>query len=229
MHFPLGIGDANSYCTNKYTDWKIARKRGCEFGIVRATTTGPWSNGKITIIQDASYLMNIEGMASAGIKRMSYAWFDPRVRYADSLAQADSFLETLDIFGGAGELGPMIDLEDATGIYGYIGVGKQIKVWLDTVELELHVKPRIYTNLAYVYAYLFNSSIREEWLCDYGLVIANWGVTSPLVPQPWGPMNWDCWQYRADAPGKYYGFYNQFGPAYAAPNMCMAVWNGPLP
>ena len=69
----------------------------------------------------------------------------------------------------------------------------------------------------------------EDWLTDYGLVIANWGVTRPLVPQPWGPMTWDCWQYRADAPGKYYGFYNQYGPAYAAPNMCMAVWNGPLP
>ena len=44
---------------------------------------------------------------------MSYAWFDPRVQLCPTLDQADSFLETLDKFGGPGELGPMIDLEDA--------------------------------------------------------------------------------------------------------------------
>jgi hypothetical protein len=66
MRHPLGIGDANSYCTNKFTDWKIARQRGCEFGILRATTTGPCVNGKISIIMDASYPMNVERMGLAG-------------------------------------------------------------------------------------------------------------------------------------------------------------------
>jgi hypothetical protein len=228
MRHPLGIGDANSFCTNKFTDWKIARQRGCEFGIVRATTTGPWVNGKTSIIMDASYPLNVERMGLAGVKCMSYAWFDPRVNYAPAVDQALSYIDTV-LKYGAGELGPMIDLEDSSGIYHYIGIGKQIKVWLETVENALHVKPRIYTNAAYVQAYLFNYSIREEWFNDYGLVIANWGVTSPLVAQPWGPLNWDCWQYRVDAPGKYYGFYNQNGPAYASPNRCMAVWNGSLP
>lgn len=228
MKYPLGIGDANSYCTNKYTDWKVASRRGCKFGIVRATTTGAWANGKITIVQDGMYSANFQNMAAAGMKRMPYAWFDPRIRYACAANQAENFLQTLEKCGGMGELGPMIDLEDGTGIYGFIGVGGYIKAWLDIVEAELHVKPRIYTNQAYVYSYLFNTSVREEWLTDYGLVVANWGVTSPLVPQPWGPMNWDCWQYRADAPGKYYGFFSGNGGLYGSPNMCMAVWNGGL-
>ncbi len=34
-----GIGDASSNDTNLNTDWKLARSRGCKFGIVRATTT----------------------------------------------------------------------------------------------------------------------------------------------------------------------------------------------
>ncbi len=125
----------------------------------------------------------------------------------------------------------MIDLEDApaAGIYNFIGIGTYIKLWLDAVELALDVKPRIYTNLGFVQSYLFNNSVREDWLCDYGLIVANWGSTSPWVPQPWGPMNWDCWQYRADAPGKYYGFYNAAGINYAAPYICMAVWNGKSP
>jgi hypothetical protein len=46
MKNPIGIGDASEYDTNQYTDWKLARKHGCEFGIVRATTTGAFVNGK---------------------------------------------------------------------------------------------------------------------------------------------------------------------------------------
>jgi hypothetical protein len=80
MHNPIGIGDASQYDTNPFTDWNIARKHGCEFGIVRATTTGPWVNGKPSIVQDTCFPMNVERMANAGIKRMSYAWFDPRCK-----------------------------------------------------------------------------------------------------------------------------------------------------
>ena len=230
MRNPLGIGDASQYDTNKYTDWNIARRHGCEFGIVRASTTGPWLNGHPTIVQDTCFPMNVERMAAAGVKRMSYAWFDPRWKVCSPEAQAVEFLNILSKYGGPGELGPMIDIEDApsSGIYSFIGIGTYIKRWLDTVETFLKVKPRIYTNQSYVYSYLFNSYVREDWLTDYGLVIANWGSTAPWVPQPWGPTTWDCWQYRADAPGKYYGFYNQYGPNYSAPNICMAVWNGTL-
>jgi GH25 family lysozyme M1 (1,4-beta-N-acetylmuramidase) len=231
MRNPIGIGDASSNDTNPFTDWKLARRHGCEFGIVRATTTGAWVNGKPSIQQDTCYPMNVERMAAAGVKRMSYAWFDPRYRVCDPVAQALSYLATLDKYGGAGELGPMIDIEDASfaGIYSFVGIGQYIKAWLDCVEGELHVKPRIYSNLSYVSSYLFNNYVKEDWLSDYGLVIANWGVTAPWVPQPWAPTGWDCWQYRADVPGKYYGFYNPYGPQYAAPNICLAVWNGSLP
>jgi GH25 family lysozyme M1 (1,4-beta-N-acetylmuramidase) len=231
MKNPIGIGDASQYDTNPFTDWKLARKHGCQFGIVRASSTGPWLNGKPTIIQDTCFPMNTERMLQAGVKRMSYAWFDPRYKVCSAIDQAHFFLEICARYGGAGELGPMIDIEDApsSGIYNFIGVGTYIKQWLDVVEAALKVKPRIYTNLAFVNSYLFNYSVREDWLMDYGLVIANWGSTAPWVPQPWAPTAWDVWQYRADAPGKYYGFYNQYGPQYSAPNICLAVWNGPLP
>jgi GH25 family lysozyme M1 (1,4-beta-N-acetylmuramidase) len=230
MRYPIGIGDASSYDTNKYTDWNVARHHGAEFGIVRACTTGAWVNGKPSIIMDTMYPMNAEKMIGAGVKRMPYAWLDPRYKVCSPVDQANMFLDILEKYGGPGELGPMLDLEDvpAAKIAGFIGIGGYIKQWLDTVECALYKKPRIYCNLSYISAYLFNASIREDWLCDYGLVIANWGVTAPWVPQPWGPMNWDCWQYRADAPGRYYGFFNQAGLSQAAPYICMAVWNGEL-
>jgi GH25 family lysozyme M1 (1,4-beta-N-acetylmuramidase) len=231
MKYPIGIGDASSYDTNRLTDWNLARRHGAEFGIVRACTTGAWVNGKPSIVEDAMYAMNSSKMVNAGVKRMPYAWFDPRYKVCSPLDQAMKFVEILERNGGPGELGPMIDLEDcaSAGIYHFVGVGPYIKTWLDAVENVLHVKPRIYTNLAFVNSYLFNASVREDWLNQYGLIIANWGVSSPWTPQPWAPMGWDAWQYRADAPGRYYGFYNAQGINYPGPWICMAVWNGALP
>jgi len=229
MRNPIGIGDASENDTNLSTNWQTAKDRGCSFGILRATTTGAWLAGKPAILEDKMFAINSQNMLVAGVKKMSYAWFDPRYKVCAAADQAAKYLETVGKFG-VGELGPMIDIEDApaAGIYGYVGVGSQIKLWLDAVETKLKVKPRIYTNLSYVQNYLFNSSVREPWLNQYGLVIANWGPVAPYVPQPWAPTAWDVWQYTAAAPGGYYGF-----PAglagKTAPSICMAVWNGDLP
>ena len=123
MHFPLGIGDASSYDTSRLTDWNIAKRHGVEFGIVRACTTGAWINGKPSIIEDTMFAMNTAKMINAGVKRMPYAWFDPRYKVCNPVEQAMKFVEILDRNGGPGELGPMIDLEDApaAGIYNFIG------------------------------------------------------------------------------------------------------------
>jgi hypothetical protein len=231
MRNPIGIGDASEYDTNKYTDWYLARKHGCEFAIVRASSTGAWVAGKPSLVEDKMFPLNAASCAAAGIKRMTYAWFDPRVKLVPAQDQAKFYLATLAKYGGPGELGPMIDIEDApaAGIYNFVGVGQYIKLWLDLVEKELKVRPRIYTNSSYTWNYLFNNSVKEDWLNDYGLVIANWGVNAPYVPQPWAPTGWDAWQYRADAAGKYYGFYHANGPTWTAPYICLAVWNGQLP
>jgi GH25 family lysozyme M1 (1,4-beta-N-acetylmuramidase) len=227
MKNPIGIGDASENDTNLKTDWSQAAVRGISFGIVRAVTTGAWVAGKPQIIQDKMFQVNAAKMQSAIVKRMSYAWFDPRCKVCSPVDQADKFLEVLQANGGPGELGPMIDIEDTPGIYGYLGVGSEIYKWLVLVEAELKVKPRIYTNLSYVSNYLFNSYVREPWLAEYGLVIANWGLPAPYVPLPWAPTAWDAWQFTASARGDYYGF-----PASivgkAAPSICLAVWNGEL-
>jgi GH25 family lysozyme M1 (1,4-beta-N-acetylmuramidase) len=229
MKNQIGIGDASENDTNMLTDWKVAKSRGISFGIVRATTTGAWVNGKPQIREDAQFHNNSLGMLSAQVKRMSYGWFDPRYKVCPPVAQADSFLASLHR-EGIGELGPMIDAEDepAAGIYGFVGVGQYIKQWFDEVEAVTKVKPRMYTNLSYVQNYLFNSQVRETWLFDYGLVIANWGLPAPYVPMPWGPGMWDAWQFTASAPGSYYGFPAAIA-GKAAPSICLAVWNGELP
>jgi GH25 family lysozyme M1 (1,4-beta-N-acetylmuramidase) len=228
MKNPIGIGDASENDTNQNTDWKVAASRGIKFGIVRAVTTGAWVAGKPLIKIDSQFSLNCDKMKVAGVKRMSYAWFDPRFKVCSPVDQADRFLQAMDAYDGPGELGPMIDLEDAPGICACMGVGTNIKIWLDIVEAELKVKPRIYSNLTYVQNYLFNYYFREPWLLDYGLVIANWGPVAPYVPLPWAPTTWDVWQFTASARGDYYGFPASI-PGKTSPNICLAVWNGDLP
>ncbi len=113
-------------------------------------------------------------------------------------------------------------------IYSFVGVGivDQAYGWM-RLRLFFKVKPRIYTNLSYVSNYLYNSYVKEPWLSDYGLIIANWGVAAPWVPQPWAPTAWDAWQYRADVSGDYYGFHAAIA-GRPGPNICLAVWNGEL-
>jgi len=228
MRNPIGIGDASNNDTNQNTDWSLAAKRNIKFGIIRASTTGNWVAGKPQIIEDPMFQSNAQKMADAGVKRMSYHWFDPRFKVCNPIDQAQKFLDVVSKVG-VGELGPMIDLEDApaAGIYHFAGVGTYVKMWLDAVELVLKVKPRIYTNLNYASQYLFGN-VKEPWLTDYGLVVASWGSNAPYVPPPWAPTAWDCWQYTAAAPGAYYGFPAAI-PGKAAPNICLSVWNGPLP
>jgi GH25 family lysozyme M1 (1,4-beta-N-acetylmuramidase) len=229
MKNPLGIGDASENDTNRFTDWSLAARRGIRFGIVRATTTGAWVAGKPVIREDTMFQNNVAGMAYAGIDRMSYAWFDPRFKVCPPVDQAHKYLESVTKYG-VGKLGPMIDIEDApaAGIYAFAGVGQYIKAWLDEVEVGLKVKPRIYTNLTFVQNYLFNSYVRETWLLDYGLVIANWAAVAPYVPLPWAPTTWDAWQFTASARGDYFGFPAGI-PGKACPSICLAVWNGDLP
>lgn len=228
MTYHVGIGDANENITNSRTDWSAAKRHKCEFAIVRGATTGAWLAGKPAMRPDAAFPMNAEQLADNSIKRLTYGWFDPRVKLCPAVAQADTLLEAVRDYG-PGELGLGIDLEDVSrsGIYAYIGVGQQILSYLIALEAATGHRPRIYTNADYVMKYLFNSQVREAWLIDYELLVASWSANAPTVPQPWAPLSWRAWQYRANAPGAYYGFHNA-DPRRPAYTICMAVWNGDL-
>jgi GH25 family lysozyme M1 (1,4-beta-N-acetylmuramidase) len=122
----------------------------------------------------------------------------------------------------------VIDLEDSGGIYANMQIGDHILTWLQTVEKGCGIRPRIYSNSNFISTYLFNSQVHAEWLLDYELIVASWGTNSPTIPQPYAPGNWAAWQYRANAPGTYYGFVNA-NPKKSAPPICLAVWNAEGP
>ena len=227
MTYLLGIGDASEYDTNARTDWSLAARRGCQWGLVRACTTGAWSNGKPSLKKDPMFEANAANMKAAGMKRATYAWFDARVKYVSAQDQAMFFLETIKSVG-PGEFGAVLDVEDSGAVKAYTGIGTHVLTWLSIVEKALQVRPCIYVNQDFTLNYLFGATIKESWLPDYEVIIASWGGPAPVVPQPWSPLTWRAWQYRANAPGAYYGFHNAV-VGKAAPNICLALWNSDSP
>lgn len=216
MTYIHGIGDSSE--NDGLIDWEAARLMGCEFGLTRAASTGRWATVagvyKPLMTIDAAFNANAEGMYKAGVKRASYAWFDPRVKYNGAEAQAENYLTAIN--KDPGEFGAAIDLENAGTITGYIGVGAEIHKWLLYVGRELGQRPRIYSNANFIKTYLWNATIQETWLLDYELLVAHWGATAPIVPPPYYPNGWRAWQYTNAGIGKPYGFGKR--------PVCLMVW-----
>jgi GH25 family lysozyme M1 (1,4-beta-N-acetylmuramidase) len=197
-----------------------AKRAGCHWALVRAATTGTWNarTGRPTLIKDYMYDENSAACARAGIKRVAYAWFDPRVNLVSAVDQAENFLVSIRDYPP--DLGVCLDVEDVGQIHASFSTGPHIRAWLEYVGASLQVRPLLYTNLDFTSRYLFNDQVREPWLTDYLPIVASWGTNAPYVPQPWAPFCWAAWQYRANAPGDYYGFGKR--------SVCLAVWNGDL-
>lgn len=217
----LGIGDASDYDTNSATSWSTAKQRGCLWGLVRASTTGVFQSGRPSLRKDSMFELNSSNMKCDEIMRASYAWFDPRINLVNAHDQAIFYLKCIEQ-AGPGELGPVLDIEDTPSIRSFPGIGGHLLTWLKIVEQSLNIRPRLYTNLDFVSRYLFNSTTKENWLPNYELIVASWSQAAPIVPQPWAPEMWRGWQFRANAPGSYYGFFPL--PGKLAPNICLALW-----
>jgi len=81
----------------------------------------------------------------------------------------------------------MLDIEDARGQSPQT-IANKLQTWLDVVEKGTGRKPIIYTG-----AYFWQDYVQSTNFGSYGLVIANYGATCPLVPNGW--KNWIMWQY----------------------------------
>lgn len=203
MKYVFGIGDSSS--NDGYPNWDMAALMGVQVALTRAASTGAWVGGKPSLTRDTSLMHNAEGMYRNGIKRATYAWFDPRTKLVPAEAQAENYLEAIrDI--GPGEIGPVLDLEATAVIRPSAGVGADILKWLRIVERETGIRPRIYTNADFVQTALWNTSVQETWLPCYEIIVAHWGASAPRVPAPWHPLSWRGWQYANNWIGKPYGF-----------------------
>jgi len=164
-------------------DWEKVRASGVEFAFIRV------SDGVDN--PDTLFELNWGAAKAAGVPRGMYQFFRPS---DDVAAQAD-LLVAMATKRGAGELPPVIDIEDDGGLPPAV-VAKKARAWIDRVRAKLHVEPIVYT-----YPDFWRRgggaplAAQALWLAHYTK------DACPTVPPPW--KDWTYWQYseRGKVPG----------------------------
>jgi GH25 family lysozyme M1 (1,4-beta-N-acetylmuramidase)/uncharacterized protein YraI len=151
---------------------------------------------------DRDFKANWRESKLAGLPRGSYWFYDSR---ADPKKQAELWASVF--AGDFGELPLFADFEE-----NYGGAFKGWRHWQTFLESMKELVPGkeigIYT--AYYYwqqnapNFIFQSS-SLEYFRQYPLWIANYGVTTPLIPRPWSNSEWLFWQFTDKGNGRFYG------------------------
>lgn len=151
---------------------------------------------------DSDFRTNWNNAKAAGLPRGSYWFYDSR---AEPKAQADLWFSTFD--GDLGELPLFADFEES---YGGLYTGwKHWKTFLERIKSRVgNHEIGIYT--AYYYWVRNAPSATSnptdlEYFHQYPLWVANYGVTTPLVPKPWTANEWTFWQFTDSGDGALYG------------------------
>jgi lysozyme len=129
---------------------------------------------------DTLFQQNWEAMRLNGIKRGAYHFFRA---YGCGYDQALHFLKNVDM--QPGDLAPVLDIELTDGIPREVFL-EEMRIWLQTVERCLHVKPIIYTNQNFYENYLAGSFENNP------LWIARYSSDAPMLTTG---KHWDFWQY----------------------------------
>jgi GH25 family lysozyme M1 (1,4-beta-N-acetylmuramidase)/uncharacterized protein YraI len=149
---------------------------------------------------DPDFKNNWRYAKEVGLPRGSYWFYDSR---ADPRQQAELWVNLL--AGDMGELPLFLDLEEA--YRGPFSGWRQWKTFLERLRGLVGSKEiGIYTAYHYWNTNAPLSQPNElEYFHRYPLWIANYGVTQPLVPRPWGAGEWVFWQFTASGTGPFYG------------------------
>ena len=136
---------------------------------------------------DAKFEFNFRRAKEVGILRGAYQRFRPG---QDVQTQANIFLEKLGPYQ-AGDLPPMLDVEDADGLTGDV-IAERVQQWIDIVEPVVGRKVIIYTGF-----YFWRDMVGGADFASHPLWIANYSAECPLVPATWS--KWTLHQYSSKA------------------------------
>ena len=153
-------------------DWNAVVQDGKAFAFVKATEG-------LTYV-DPQFHANWAGAKAAGLLRGAYHFYEPG---DDPRQQAEFFLETVQ--PGPGDLPPALDIEVSKG-QSASEIVQGIQEWLSTVQRALGITPLLYTDRT------FWNSLQTEEFSAYPLWIADYGVTTPVLPAGW--TSWTFWQ-----------------------------------
>ncbi len=165
-------------------DWKRVAAAGVKYAFLKAS--------EASTFKDKRYAFNRANSAANGIPNGGYHFFRP---HAPILAQISNFVSMVGAMKD-GELPPVLDLEVPES-WRSLSLKKRLNIvraWLDGVENALNVKPIIYLSSSFAGDILGN----DKFLANYILWVANYGRSSPRVPEPWkssSGKSWTFWQF----------------------------------
>jgi GH25 family lysozyme M1 (1,4-beta-N-acetylmuramidase) len=148
---------------------------------------------------DNFYRRNVTGAQAAGLPIGPYhrAFASGRTRArakADARREARVFSRAVEEAGDF-DLRPVLDVESPFTRLDPGRLRLWIRTWLERVERKLGVKPIIYTNAT---SWSETGDTLRFARRGYRLWVANFGVSSPLVPAGnWAGRGWSIWQFTS--------------------------------
>ena len=129
---------------------------------------------------DPQFRRNWKRSREAGMIRGAYHFF---VATKDGRAQAENFIKAVDL--KIGDLPPVLDIEQTYGVSKSV-IKREVKKWLDMVEINYNVKPIIYTNVD------FYKQTLDSAFDSYPLWVAHYYQPQ----QPRITRDWIFWQHN---------------------------------
>ena len=188
------ISDFSFWQDDDYTpykiDFSIAHNAGLDGTILRA--------GQNTWI-DEDFLDYSRNADRAGLPRGAYWFFDSRV---SPIPQADLFADIVEMAGEFPSLGIWGDYEENYG--GIYGGERNFKQFMDKLQERFPGKlVGVYTGPSYWREH--TTLLGRLYFKKFPLWIANYKVSQPDIPPPWGNSDWILWQWTAEAHGPTFG------------------------
>jgi GH25 family lysozyme M1 (1,4-beta-N-acetylmuramidase) len=156
-------------------DWNAVHGSGRAFAIARV------SDG--TQHPDPTFDTNWAGIKAAGMVRGVYQFFRAS---EDPIAQADFLLGKVGTLA-PGDLPPVLDVEVTDGQSGDAVIAG-VSAWAAHIQQQTGITPMVYTAPGF-----WDPLPNTGSLGNLVLWVANWQVSCPDTPTPWG--SWKFWQY----------------------------------
>jgi lysozyme len=156
-------------------DWTAVKGAGIDGGLCKATEGVGF--------RDATFHRNWAELKRLGMVRGAYHYANPDS--PDPTSEARFFCDIV---------GPLLDRGDVLALDIEEGSGHLLtwcRVFLSHVTERFGFKPLVYTSPAFVQEHGLGGLGND----DYGLWVAHWGVSAPMIPEGWS--TWAVWQHTA--------------------------------
>ena len=148
-----------------------------------------------TGLVDETYATNRAQAKAVGLSVGAYHFGRPDATPGDAIAEADHFLATAQI--AAGELRPVLDLEDSGGLST-----PDLQAWVQAFLVRIYERAAV-PGVIYVSPNFWKSRMGDStWFAMNGyrtVWVAHWtGGPTAIVPGAnWGGQGWTFWQYTS--------------------------------